>query len=344
MTLTDNRRLNFVFTQGQDPTLFTVNGRRILTDDVTLMLGFWDIAGFSFSFRIDLQRTTELLTEWQAAVRAVVVKAEQAKVDEANRELTQAYNAQLATYRNRLAELRATAVNDLLQGQSEAANRQVILRELKRQCLAMITREFDAIAADDRITDVDAMGSRRMTVDSRQFRLDELPNSASPREVDGDFEVVSETIDVRMVNVDAAKAKGRYIQFLEQAFEWQQLSYFLYPYFWATTPRWVELMNRSDQTDPFLSQFLQAGSARVLIAVTPAYDDAVLHYLATGEPWEGGPAPVIGDPLFIPLYEELKRQQDDLVGATAEGKPWTFSLPTSLVYLENSSTPLPTNL
>ena len=139
-----------------------------------------------------------------------------------------------------------------------------------------------------------------------------------------------------------ARAKGRYIQFLEQAFEWQQLSYLLYPYFWATPPKWMDMMSRSDQTDPFLTALLQSGSARVLLAVTPAYDDAVLHYLATGEFWEGGPAPVIGDPLFIPLYEELRRQQDDLENAIPDGDPWTFTLPTSLVYLENSNTPLPT--
>jgi hypothetical protein len=172
--------------------------------------------------------------------------------------------------------------------------------------------------------------------------VEEHPDAASPAQVTGQFDEVTTTVDFPVVDLDAARIKGRYIQFLEQAFEWQQLSYLLYPYFWATPPKWIDLMNRSDQTDPFLSAFMQAGSVRILLAVTPAYDEAVLHYLATGEPWEGGPAPVIGDPLYIPLYEELRRQQDDLLNATAEGKPWTFTLPTSLVYLDNSNTPLPT--
>jgi hypothetical protein len=136
--------------------------------------------------------------------------------------------------------------------------------------------------------------------------------------------------------------KGRFIQFLEQAFEWRQLAYIFYPYFWATRPKWIEMMNHADDTDPNMTAFLQAGSVRVLIAVTPAYEQAVLHFLATGEPWEGGPAPVIGDPLFIPLYEELHKQQDDLYNAVPEGEPWTFVLPTSLVYLEDSEATLPT--
>jgi hypothetical protein len=342
MRLVDNRRLNFLFTTGQDPTVFTVNGRRLLTDDVTLTLGFWDVGGFSLSFRAELQLTPERLADWQAAVRAVVLAVEQAKVDEANKELTQGYNAQLATYRNRLAELRATAVNEVLQGQSEAANRQVVLRELKRHCLTVLTKEFDSVADDDVLTDLETMGVRQVASRSRRFRVEEHPDAASPAQVTGQFDEVTTTVDFPVVDLDAARIKGRYIQFLEQAFEWQQLSYLLYPYFWATPPKWIDLMNRSDQTDPFLSAFMQAGSVRILLAVTPAYDEAVLHYLATGEPWEGGPAPVIGDPLYIPLYEELRRQQDDLLNATAEGKPWTFTLPTSLVYLDNSNTPLPT--
>ena len=39
---------------------------------------------------------------------------------------------------------------------------------------------------------------------------------------------------------------------------------------------------------------------------------------------------MIGDPLFIPLHEELRRQQDDLYNAVPEGAPWTFVLPKVL--------------
>ena len=101
-------------------------------------------------------------------------------------------------------------------------------------------------------------------------------------------------------------------------------------------------MNRADDADANMSAFLQAGSVRILLAVTPGYDSAVLHFLATREPWDGGPAPVIGDPLFIPLYEEVRKQQDDLYNATPEGELWTFTIPSSLVYLDDSGVTLPT--
>jgi hypothetical protein len=104
----------------------------------------------------------------------------------------------------------------------------------------------------------------------------------------------------------------------------------------------MELMGRLDDADPNFTAFLRAGAIKVLVAVAPAYDDAVLHFLATREPWEGGPSPVIGDALYLPLFEELHEQQDDLYGGVPDGEPWEFTLPTALVYLEGSTTALPT--
>jgi len=103
-------------------------------------------------------------------------------------------------------------------------------------------------------------------------------------------------------------------------------------------------MNRLDYADSAMTSFLRAGSARVLVAVTPGYYDAVMYFLSTREPWGGGPSPVIGDPLFIPIHEEIRKQQDDLAGAVPDGDPWTFSVPTSLVYLQDSSSPIPEDL
>jgi hypothetical protein len=131
------------------------------------------------------------------------------------------------------------------------------------------------------------------------------------------------------------------VQFLEQAFDWDNLSYLFYPYFWSTPPKWIDLMSRSDDADPVYTSFLQAGAARVLVSVTPGYEHAVMHYLATGQAWDGGVTPAIGDPLFIAIYQELRNQQDNLATATPEGDPWPFVLPTSLTYLDGGD-PLPT--
>jgi len=309
------------------------------SDDVALTIGFWDIGRYHLSFYAELAVGQETLLKWQTQVFNKVQAIEQQTLDKTNQEMQLAYNTQMATYRNRLAELKATSVNDLIHGQSEAFNREIILTELKKHCLTMLTKEFDADASDDLIGKIAGLLE---VSDNFTFRKLKVTEDLVANTTTCSFEVKSETIDYPSIALDQAKSKGRFIQFLEQAFEWQQLAYIFYPYFWATRPKWIEMMNHSDDTDPNMSTFLQAGSVKVLIAVTTAYEDAVLHFLATREPWEGGPAPVIGDPLFIPLYEELRKRQDDLYNAVSEGKPWTFVLPTSLVYLEDSGTTLPT--
>jgi hypothetical protein len=199
-----------------------------------------------------------------------------------------------------------------------------------------LAKEFDADATDDLLTHLDGMGVREVEYLATRLEVNEQPGKTTVG-----WKTSSHPVGYPAINLDVARAKGRYLQFLEQAFEWQQLAYVFYPYFWSTPPKWIQLMARSDDTDPNFTAFLQAGAARVLVAVTPAFDEAVLHFLATKEPWEGGPAPAIGDPLFLPLHQELRKQQDDLYGAVPEGEPWEFTVPTSLVYLHGSSTPLP---
>jgi hypothetical protein len=305
-------------------------------DEVEVVLAFQDIDRYELMISADLKLSPAALLDWQKCVFRAVEKIEQKRVDDANQELAQAYNTRVAEYHNRLAELKATAINDLLQGGAEAANRELILTELKRQCLAVITKEFDADPSDDILTNKAAMGTRKI-----DFRFPRLEVHEGKTETSVTFIPGGRQVDYPLICLEAAREKGRYIQFLEQAFEWRELAYVFYPYFWTTPPQWVELMNRSDDADPNFTAFLQAGATRVLVAVTPAYDEAVLHFLATREPWEGGPAPVIGDPLYLPLYEELHKQQDDLYGAVPDGEPWEFTVPTSLVYLHGSSTPLP---
>ena len=200
----------------------------------------------------------------------------------------------------------------------------------------MITKELAAYGKDDFLTKWDTTATRKVSRDVTRLKVTEKP---------GDTTVAWETTQLDTAypvpDVAASRARGRHVQFLEQAFDWDNLSWIFYPYFWASPPTWVQRLAREDQTDPNLTAFLQAGSARVLLAVTPAYDDAVLHYLCTREPWDGGAAPVIGDPLYLPLHEELRRQQDDRYGAKPEGESWDFTVPTMLAYLHGSSDTLP---
>lgn len=308
------------------------------SDDVSLRLGFWDVADFDLSLNAKLELAPQVLRDWQTQVYNKVKAIEQQRVDKKNQEAQLKYDSQLAEYRNRIAELKAMAVNDLLQGRSEAFNREVIRIELKKHCLTMLTKEFDTDNSDDVIAKIDPIKESPGKFTYPGFKVTEDPKTNT---TSCGFEDVGGNSTYPSINIERANEKGRYIQFPEQAFEWQQLAYLFYPYFWAQRPDWIQMMNRVDDADPNLTVFLQAGAARVLLAVTPAYEEAILHFLATREPWEGGPAPVIGDPLFIPLHEELRKRQDDLYNAVPEGQPWTFTLPTSLIFLEGSGATLP---
>lgn len=302
-------------------------------DETTLTIGLQNGQRYQFEISAQLSLSPAGLYAWQQQVYHLCLAAKRAEVERTNAELRAGHDAAMATYRNRLDDLRAMAVHDLLQGTSEQANAELIRTELRRQCLARITRDFDAVRHDDQLTEMTGMGTRPVSSSYHRFAVDQERVGWTEPELD---------VELPLVDVDKAVAKGRHIQFLEQAFEWGRIGWVHQPYFWAPPARWIDMMNRTDDTDPAMTAFLRAGAVKVLVAVSPGYDEAVLHFLATREPWLGGPAPVIGDPLYLPLFEELRDQTDDRAGAVADGEPWTFTLPTSLVHLEGSSTPLPT--
>lgn len=135
-----------------------------------------------------------------------------------------------------------------------------------------------------------------------------------------------------------AAADAPTIQFLEQAFEWDQMTYRYYPYFWARKTRWFDLLEEAEP-DASFTAFLQAGSARVVLPVRPGYEVAVAHYEQTGQPFLGGKPPVINDPLYVSLISELKSKTDKYATATPEGEPWTYRVPTTLVILPGEQLP-----
>jgi hypothetical protein len=159
-----------------------------------------------------------------------------------------------------------------------------------------------------------------------------------------DSAIIENTNPCGYPGLDNCKAvqQGAVIQFLEQAFDWDFLAYKLYDYFWARSCQWKELVNMKN-ADPLFRKFLKAGAARVLVPVHPGYEKAVLYYLQTGMPWNGGPIPGINNDLYMDLIGDALATDNDTVGA-----PWEIRLPTNLVLLQEgagaiSETDLPCN-
>ena len=114
-------------------------------------------------------------------------------------------------------------------------------------------------------------------------------------------------------DVDEAMDEGGYVQFFEQAFEWEQMTYLFYPYFWIDKPSWPDRVNLQS-ADVVFAAFLRAGYARVLVPVTPAYRHAVLYFLNSGgQIWNGSDPPTIDDPLYVSIVDELEGAPEERV-------------------------------
>jgi hypothetical protein len=77
--------------------------------------------------------------------------------------------------------------------------------------------------------------------------------------------------------------------FFEHALEWENLTYILYPYFWADgrNDGWTKRLTR-DEKDPDLVAFLKAGAARVVVPVRPLPKDATTKDATTKDPGTNG--------------------------------------------------------
>lgn len=182
-----------------------------------------------------------------------------------------------------------------IQGNNPEMNRQVEREELKKLCIELMTGQF--------FQSFNAVNNNVPPLGYPEI----IPNKA--------FE------------------EGKHIQFFEQAFEWEQMTYVFYPYFWGRKPNWVMIKSIND-TDPIFTHFLQAGAARILVPARPGFEYSVVYFLANQQIWNGSNPPIPGDPLWVSIVDELKAQQGQTVGGNEEGTPWLYKVPTSLVYLE----------
>jgi hypothetical protein len=188
-----------------------------------------------------------------------------------------AYAEEKSRYDQAVAEARFAARDATIGGTNPRKNRETEQIELKKGCIAQLSgQRFDLFDA-----------------------------------------VVSDVAPYGYPEVDfaEAKAEGAYIQAFEQSFEWQNLTYVFYPYFWGRKAEWPTTAQLTDN-DPLFERFLQAGAARVQVPVRLGFEPGVLTYLATGQMWSGdgtlvnseGTAP---DSTQVSILDELRSQLGD---------------------------------
>ena len=232
------------------------------------------------------------------------------KIVSAYKDLEQTYEAEVTA-----AKMTTQTVGPLGAANPDA-NALTTRTELKRSCIAI----FDSNPA---------------TVDGRSAPviLDPVvppataPNPANPQ--------------LPMANVATAQTYGRRVRWFEEAFEWENMAYVLYPYYWGRRTQWVANMAITN-TDPEFLQFLQAGSARVVVPVRLGFERAVCFYLHTGLPWFGKDLPPVSDDTHNPLYLDVAEEIKALTGGgepneieVPVGDPWEYVLPTTLMKLRD---------
>ena len=203
-----------------------------------------------------------------------------------------AYEEKLASYKEQLAMLKA------IQGEKVRTNpgfyRQIENVVLRKNCI-------------DYLISNEGLGKNHLTA------LDSLTTAR----VD---------YNSRALETYAAKVK-----FFEQAFEWNLMSYYFYPFYWANKANWETLYNINDIDDPTFRAFLQSGMARVILTVRPGFEEAVNWYMATGQVWNGGQVPTMDDELFVSIIEELRNQEGEVE------ETWESRVPTSLTVIQAGS-------
>lgn len=128
-------------------------------------------------------------------------------------------------------------------------------------------------------------------------------------------------------NESPLEAYSARVKFIEQAFEWDLMSYNFYPFYWAKKQVWQEMYTVESQDQLFRS-FLQSGMARVILTVRPGFEEAVNWYMSTGQVWNGGKVPVLNDPLFLAIVDELQE-----IGGKVE-ETWESRVPTTLTVIQ----------
>jgi hypothetical protein len=141
----------------------------------------------------------------------------------------------------------------------------------------------------------------------------------------------NDLIKSRPIQNQAFEDNASVTQFMEQAFEWEIMSYVFYPYYWGNEKNWKTAYNYKFD-DALFTNFMQAGMARVILSVRPGFEKIVNWYMATGQVWNGGQVPTMGDDLFLSIDQEIKD-----VKPTPEGLPWKTTLPSDLTVIQSST-------
>jgi|GEM_PF-5346484 len=219
--------------------------------------------------------------------------------------IMEAYDAQKYEAENKLAQLKAMA-DVPLSGNNPLKNAVIIENNLKRLCIENL-RAYNT-----------PIGEHLLPYNYDRSNTSMLGNWGQESVLANPFTAIPE---------------GKYINFVEQCFEWSQMTYQFHPFYWARKNRWTKLYNLTD-SDPLFNHFLSAGSASVVVPVNVGFEKQLMYFIQTGKLWLSAETPVIDSELDNYINSELSNivKEEPIVESC-----WDTRLPTDLVILQNNA-------
>lgn len=265
--------------------------------NITVSWRLYRAHNFSANIIIKCERTDEALTQWKLDTYSAILDA---------------YKQQKSEYDQKLAQARARE-GIQIQGSNPLLYQTIISDELKKACIQMMSNE---------VFEEKEYGSYPHS--------NKLHTEAYPR----DYKYGSSMPDM---NIQKASERAGVIRFFEQVFEWDQMTYKLYPYYWANKNRWINLYNLDDN-DPLFANFLKSGAARVVVPIRQGFEDAFAYFKETNTIPASLSNIKLEDEHYLSISDELKPNDEKTFVES-----WETALPTNLVILQKDASGLDTD-
>jgi hypothetical protein len=188
---------------------------------------------------------------------------------------TRIFNLVMADYGRKLAAFQATTgqSTDIVQikGRNSFLNREIERNEFKRHIIAILLCNY-----------FNGLGSM----------VDHVAPCGYP-----EFDFAKLAADMPL------------IQFFEQVFEWDYMTYLFYHSMWARKCKWPDLID-TDSGDPLFDKFLMAGASRVQVPIRPGMESVFMWFLKRNQIWgESGEPPLPGDDDYVSMIQEMKEAE-----------------------------------
>jgi hypothetical protein len=293
--------LQFIFNT-QNPSLQPLTLKVPELGAIPIAVHYTKLDDYSLTIAIQCEVTDEAIEQWKVKTHTAIV---------------QAYLEQLRNYEEKLAARTFQQGTQGKLGGNPDQNRRIERTEIKKACIAILSgydlTQFDGIEENPQ-----SVLLPEPTPPKRHFPLPRITpwqSFPSPQQE------------------QATQKQGSIVRFFEQAFEWEQMAYFFYPYYWGRKKTWYDKVLKEND-DPLFADFLNAGEARVVIPVRPSFNASILYFsMVGGEIWEGGEMPNIADINYLPITEEIKESTGAPGKEEPQGESWEIKLPTQLIKL-----------